>query len=34
MQRIGASDGELQLRTLMVFCAVGGRRLAGLVRAR
>jgi predicted ATPase/DNA-binding SARP family transcriptional activator len=28
MQRIGASDDELQLRTLLVFCAIGAGRLA------
>jgi predicted ATPase/DNA-binding SARP family transcriptional activator len=28
MQRIGASDDELQLRTLLVFCAIGEGRLA------
>jgi predicted ATPase/DNA-binding SARP family transcriptional activator len=28
MQRIGASDDELQLRTLLVFCAIGDGRLA------
>ncbi len=28
MQRIGASDDELQLRTLLVFCAIGQGRLA------
>jgi len=28
MQRIGASDDELQLRTLLVFCALGEGRLA------
>ena len=28
MQRIGASDEELQLRTLLVFCAIGEGRLA------
>ena len=28
MQRIGASDDELQLRTLLVFCAIGDERLA------
>jgi predicted ATPase/DNA-binding SARP family transcriptional activator len=28
MRRIGASDGELQLRTLLVFCAIGDGRLA------
>ena len=28
MQRIGASDDERQLRTLMVFCAIGEGRLA------
>jgi predicted ATPase/DNA-binding SARP family transcriptional activator len=27
MQRIGASDDELQLRTLLVFCAIGEGRL-------
>jgi hypothetical protein len=28
MRRIGASDDELQLRTLLVFCAIGDGRLA------
>jgi predicted ATPase/DNA-binding SARP family transcriptional activator len=28
MQRIGAGDDELQLRTLLVFCAIGEGRLA------
>src|SRR4029077_20934583 len=28
MRRIGASDDELQLRTLLVFCAIGEGRLA------
>ena len=28
MQRIGASDDELQLRTLLVFCAIGEGRFA------
>jgi hypothetical protein len=28
MQRIGTSDDELQLRTLLVFCAIGEGRLA------
>ena len=28
MQRIGASDDELQLRTLLAFCAIGEGRLA------
>jgi hypothetical protein len=28
MRRIGASDEELQLRTLLVFCAIGDGRLA------
>jgi hypothetical protein len=28
MQRLGASDDELQLRTLLVFCAIGEGRLA------
>jgi predicted ATPase/DNA-binding SARP family transcriptional activator len=28
VQRIGASDDELQLRTLLVFCAIGDGRLA------
>ncbi len=28
MQRIGASDDELQMRTLLVFCAIGEGRLA------
>ena len=28
MQRIGASDDEMQLRTLLVFCAIADGRLA------
>jgi hypothetical protein len=28
VRRIGASDDELQLRTLLVFCATGEGRLA------